>query len=254
MAKCILPPELDDKKLLEFLDDLPDSETASHLERCPYCREKADALALLQNRLGARLSRITCPSSTELGEYHLSKLWLELRETHIGMLSPLQMLTITAHLRECPHCTREVAELGQFLGTEKPMSETGIVDKIQLLVARLVGGVSNAGSAGLDQISPGFASLRGENDGPVIYQANHIQISIDIRDDTEKPGRKVLLGLVTGLESGGFTIQARLEGEIVATSPIDEIGNFFIPLLIPGLYELTLIGASIEVRIQSLPV
>jgi hypothetical protein len=63
-----------------------------------------------------------------------------------------------------------------------------------------------------------------------------------------------LLGLVTGLESGGFTIQARLAGEIVATAPVDEIGNFIIPLLAPGLYELTLIGASIEVRIQSLPV
>ena len=53
----------------------------------------------IEQALTAQLYRITCPSSEELGEYHLH------------MLPAEQTTAVAQHLRTCPHCTRELAEL-----------------------------------------------------------------------------------------------------------------------------------------------
>ncbi len=126
-TSCIIPPELDDRQLLAYLDGKADKETVSHLQRCVYCRQKAEKLDRFQKDLTARLYRHTCPSPMELGEYHLR------------LLPPSQMLVIAQHLRECPQCTREVAQLGSFLGDPSPNPDTSLVGQAKLLIARLAG-------------------------------------------------------------------------------------------------------------------
>jgi hypothetical protein len=77
---------------------------------------------------------------------------------------------------------------------------------------------------------------------------------IEIQDDVEQMGLKTLLGLVTGLESNGFTIQMSQQDQVIATTLVDEIGNFAIHHLSPGHYKLILSSPSVEIHVQSLPV
>ena len=241
-TNCMFPPELDDKQLLTYLDD-PEAnrETALHLEKCSYCREKAEALDLLQKRMTSQLYRITCPSPTELGEYHLR------------MLPSSQMLILGQHLRECPHCAREISYLEEFMNEPDPQS--GLIKSARVLLAKLIK------TPRMDQDSedflgtPAFAGLRGEGeDEPFIYQAGNVRVVIEVQDDVEQMGLKTLLGLVTGLETNEFTIQVSQGDKAIATSSVDEIGNFVIPHLSPGTYKLILSDPNMEIHVQSLPV
>ena len=119
---CVTPPELEDRQLLAWLDDREaHQETAIHLKMCPYCREKAEALDRLQKRLRSGLHRVNCPSSMELGEYHLR------------MLPASQMLVVAQHVRECPHCAREISELEGFLSDLAPELLLSLVMALSLI-------------------------------------------------------------------------------------------------------------------------
>jgi len=175
-----------------------------------------------------------------------------LGDYHLGLLAPSQAVTVAQHLRECPHCAREVAQLRDYLRELAP--EPGPLEQVKTLIARLVGGRGADQGYGELAPAPAFAGLRGEQEEPYIYQADHIQIGIEVQDDTELPNRKVLLGLITGLESRGFMIRLSQAGQIVTSALVDETGIFFIPHLAPGHYELTLTGPEIEIRFPILEV
>ena len=226
---CLFPPELDDKQLLAHLDN-PDAnpETARHLEKCPYCRARAEALDGFQRRLTSRLYRITCPSPVELGEYHLHT------------LPAPQMLIISQHLRECPHCTREVAELEEYLGLPEQSRRR--------LFARLVSG------PGMASASPALSGLRGDQDEPFVFEVDDVQISIDVEDDADQIGAKSLVGLVTGLKTNHFTIQIIQQGQVLAAKEVDQSINFTIPDLTTGIYTLLLIGPNDEIQTESLTI
>lgn len=230
---CEFPPELDDLQLIAYLDD-PETnqETARHLEGCQHCRAKAGALDRFQKRLTTRLYRSTCPSPMELGEFHL------------GMLRASQRLYIGQHLRECPHCAQETSQLEGYLGD---LSRPGLLATAKVFIAQLVSGREAIGA-------PDYAGLRGEGEGPVLYQADDIPIMIQVHDDMEKPGLRSLLGLVAGLKAYGFMMEAYQQGNLINTTFIDEIGNFLFTHLPPGFYDLILLGPHTEIRIPSLEV
>ena len=85
---CITSPEPNDWELLAYIDGEVDGQVLAHLEQCPHCRERARRLTRLQDRLRARLYRVTCPSPAALGEYHL------------GILPPDQAAAVARHLEE----------------------------------------------------------------------------------------------------------------------------------------------------------
>jgi len=228
--KCAFPPELEEKSLWTYVDKEADQDIAHHLAGCEYCRERATALSRLRDEVKSRVYRTSCPPALELGDYFLH------------LLPANQSLVVAQHVRECRHCAQELATLEKYLA--QPVSEDNVMGVITTLIARLVSGES----------SPAFAGLRGEDDEPFIYQADNVQVVIEVQDDIEQMSRKILLGLVTGLESNKFTIQVSQEGQVIATSSVDEIGNFVISHLIPGHYQLILSGANIEIHIQSLSV
>ena len=240
-TNCIFPPELDDKQLLVYLDD-PDSypETVHHLENCSYCHERAQALDRFQKGLAARVYRITCPSTMELGEYQL------------GMLSDSRMTTIWEHLNEegCPHCVKEVLQFETYM--DEPATQSDLFGPMKVFMARLIKG-PEAGLGVPDmQLAPALSGIRGEDEEFFSYKADSVQIDIYLQDDTEQIGRKVLVGFVTGLESNEFKIEAFQKNLVVASVSIDEIGNCTVPHLLPGRYKLILSGSGIEIRIQAI--
>jgi anti-sigma factor RsiW len=235
---CVFPPELDDRQLLAYLDGETDSQVAHHLAQCPHCRENASRLAHLQDQLTARLYRISCPSSLELGDYQL------------GLLSTARAVVIAQHVNECPHCKREVSMLREYLNGEiEPTMQAGLAKRVNIMIARLVrGGQGWAQSPSV----PGVVGIRGGDEGPRIYQVDGVQLALEIQDDAGSPGRKVVLGLVTGLDSTGLRATLRQADQIVATTSADNAGNFVFSQLNPGNYQLILTRPEVEIHVQSL--
>lgn len=244
---CVSPPELADRDLLAYIDGEADDQVITHLEGCPHCRERARRLARLQDRLTARLYRFDCPSSGELGEYHL------------GTLPSDRAAAVARHLDGCPRCAGEVAQLRGFLADLAPDLELSPLEqareRIRVLVGRLVSGGSQEGRLRVPDLAPAYAGLRGEPEEPLFYEADEVQVVLDVQDDSDQPGRKTVLGLVIGLDHPA-QIEAHLwrANQHLTTVPIEEMGNFVIPNLEPGGYELILSGPELEIHIQDLVV
>ena len=186
---CISPPKLDDYTLLMYIDGDAAPQVAAHLRLCPHCQARALQLAQVQGRLVTQLYRITCPSPLELGEYHL------------GVLPPAQTEPITRHLRECPHCTGEVAQLADYLAELEPSLGHDLLaqieERVRVLVARLVSG----GPLGGPALAPAFAPVRGTDRGPLTYQAEDIQVVIEVQQQATRPDLGMILGLVIGWDT-----------------------------------------------------
>jgi len=243
---CVSPPEPKDWELLTYIDGEADQRVVEHVEQCVHCREKAHRLAHLQGRLTAELYRLTCPSPEELGEYHL------------GILPRDRAAAVACHLAECPHCTREVTQLKDYLTQLAPTLELGPLERIKeqvwVLVARLVSGGPGDRLLKQPALAPAHAGIRGEEDGPCIYQADDVQTVIEVQDDAERPDRKGIFGLVTGMDTGEMQAHLWQADQRVAVVPVDELGNFVIPNLAPGSYELILSSPEVEIHIQDLQV
>lgn len=233
---CVAPPELADKELLAYIDDPADGRVAAHLGRCTHCRERLDGLARLQERLTARLYRLSCPPAVELGEYHL------------GVLDAARAATVAAHVSGCVHCSREVAQLEGYLDDLAPDLVTSpleqLKEQVRVLVASLVGG-------GLE---PAVAGVRGEEEGPFVFRADDIQVILDVQDDSEKPDRKTILGLVTGIDPQGLHVFLWHDDRLLTRVPVDDLGNFLFLQLFPGRYELIVTGPETEIHIQTLDI
>lgn len=230
--QCISPPELDDRQLLLYLDSKADQEVVSHLERCGYCLEKANALADLQNQLTSRLYRITCPSPMELGEYHLH------------MLPASEMLMIRHHLSECPHCTRELAQVEAFFLSDLAAMETSLFGQAKVLIARLV---SNLGEPGQT-----VAALRGEAKGPITLQADGMVIVLDVQPSQE--GKVNILGQVAADDQDQWTgalIELDHGGELEFSATVDDLGAFYLEDIIPGSKELRITSNDRSIRVVS---
>ena len=236
---CMSPPPIADRDLLAYLDGETWEEVASHLAQCPHCRKRARELARWQQALTMRLYRHECPSALALGEYHL------------GLLPAHEAAALKAHLAECPHCRREVSELDTFLDDLQPSRAghllDGTVERVRLVVARLLGPPGPA-------LAPAYAGVRGEEQAPVLYEAEEIQIAIETEDDVEVPGRKVILGLVMGEGAPGGEAHLWQAGQQIAAVPVDELGNFVIPDVPAGSYDLIVTGLQVEAHIENLEV
>jgi anti-sigma factor RsiW len=244
---CIEPPELDDIQLLTYLDGDADRDVTRHLAKCPHCSAKAGRLHLIEARLTAALYRSSCPSPLVLGEYRL------------GRLARHEAAAITQHVAECPHCARELAQLQSFLADLVPALEPTLLveaaERIRVLVARLVGGLGGALSAPQPTLAPAYAGIRGEAaSGPAFYEAGDVQVMLAAQPGAATAGRFELLGLLTGAGLRGFTAHLWRDGGIVAIVPVDDGGNFTIPDLAPGAYDLVLSGPDSEIYIEQLKV
>lgn len=246
---CISSPELNEAQLMAFLDGEGDKEVTAHIERCASCRGRAEHLAGLQETLRHRLFRAACPTSLEVGEYHL------------GVLTPVRAEAVARHIAECPHCAREIAGLRGYLSelapelTPNPLARIAdrAADRVTVLVARLAGGAADPASPGV--LAPAYAGSRGDDDPPLVYEIDDVQVVIQVEKDRVQPESRSLLGLVIGMgDEGDVTAHLWRETERVAQVPVDELGNFAFSDLSTGEYDLFLQDAGMEIHIQRLDV
>jgi hypothetical protein len=235
---CISPPELEASQLLAYLDGEADPQTASHLEQCEYCRGKANALDRLQDRLTSHLYRITCPSSLELGEYQL----------HI--LPASQMLIVAQHVRECPHCERELDQLQDFLGELMPTPAGGLLGKAKVLIARLISSEAGPGSPWA------VPALRGEAKGPLVFEADGIVITLDVQTGSNKQAS--IQGQVAADDQDQWTgavVRLQQAGTPVLTASLDDLGAFAFEAVPPGSIDLKIASPNgVEVQIPNIDI
>ena len=79
-------------------------------------------------------------------------------------------------------------------------------------------------------------------------------MALEVQDDPEEPGRKSILGLVLGIETGNLEARLLQGDEHLTAVSLDDLGNFIIGNLLPGRYELMLIGESIEIHVQNIKI
>jgi hypothetical protein len=129
------------------------------------------------------------------------------------------------------------------------------LERARVLIAELVRGVQGLAQSPALAPAPAFAGLRGGEAEPLVYQADEFQIAIEVQRDAAQQDRYVLLGLVMGagipddLEADLWRADA-----VLATAPVDELGNVVMSGLAAGQYELVLSGREVEIHIQGLKV
>lgn len=236
--KCITSPELDDTKILSYVEGEADESVVAHMMECPYCHERAQQWSLLQNDLRKRLYRVDCPTPMELGDYHL------------GLLPAPQTLIVAQHVRGCPLCRHEVAELEDFLSDLAP--EVSLLGAAKVLIARLVNSPSASGEQGENNFIPSNVALRGEAKGPMTLEADGIVIILDLQ---QVEGRMVtILGQLAADDQDRWT-GARVEfyqgGILKFSTTIDDLGAFQAEGLMAGSQELQIISKDNSLTVVS---
>lgn len=215
--KCITSPALDDTQIISYVEGEADDAIVSHIKKCPYCAERANQLTLLQNQLRARLYRTNCPTPMELGDYRLN------------LLPASQVLMLAQHVRECPHCRRDLAELEEFLA--EPDVQPDIFQTTKVLFARLVDGGA----------TPAFGALRGESKGPLIFEADGVVITLDVQPGP--PGQVSILGQVAADDQDewtGASLELQQADQSLLTASLDDLGAFRFQTVSTGSIKFTI--------------
>ena len=221
--KCISSPALDDAEIMSYVEGEAEDAVAAHIKECLYCQERADQWSRLQNRLQNQLYRVSCPTPMELGDYHLR------------LLPAPQVLVVAQHLRECPLCRREVAELEDFLADLGP--ENSSLGAVKVLIARLINQAEYGGTR------VGMA-LRGEAKSPLMLEADGIMITLDIQPDTR--GDLSIIGQLAADDQeywNGAVVQLQ-QAETLLASSVDDLGAFDFEAIPPGSMQMTITSSQ----------
>lgn len=212
---------------MAYVDGEADERVVNHIRRCAFCAEKAEAYRRIQEILGAVLYRASCPTSETLGDFYLN------------VLPPGQKLVVAKHLRECPHCARELEEYsitspeGISLGVMEHLKETitGVIEAL-LIPPR-----------------PQPAAVRGRTAHQRFYRADDLNILIGFQPSAGRRGtlsgviipRWVWSGdLAQRLTSlAGTQIGLFRQDEPMGNEHVNELGYFVFEDIPPGEYDLT---------------
>jgi hypothetical protein len=199
----------------------------------------------LEARLIAAFDRRTCPSADELRDYLFD------------LVEPARGDEITFHLAECPRCDLELAQLHSYLLDDlapegRPSAAQGALGRVHVAVARLVSGARDLLLPPQPAFVPVYAGLRGGGGEPAEYEAGDVRVYANAQPDAETPDGRVLRGLIIGLDQAGWTAYLWQGGTLVASSPVDEGGNFSASGLTPGGHEVVLSRPGRVVYIEEL--
>lgn len=249
MESCAIPPELRTEQLVAYLDGEAEVAVTQHLARCPYCHNRAMAMADEQKDLLSLFLQRSCPTTDELRDYHFD------------LLDDAQTVAITQHLYTCPHCTHDLFALREFIGEEEEVVEPQpspslwgtMVERIRFLVADLIQG----GAA----LNPAYGVRGGEvirvlRDATIIvdnvfYQAENLLIELEIGTDPRQSKHKFILGLIVGLEDEGYVVHLWKNDQVVGTSTVNELGSFAFTGLPAGNYDLIISNPICKVLIAN---
>jgi anti-sigma factor RsiW len=229
---CSIPPELTDQELLEALDGIADKATTEHLLGCPYCQKRANALENIQKRLRSRLFRAACPPSLELAEFYLRT------------LPPPQMLVLSSHVRACPHCTREIAQIAEFMGAETVQLDGTSLEPVPALLARLVEGTSLA-----------LGALRGESHSVTLEVEGAV---VTFMMQPAPNGKVSVLGQVAAEEQDAWTgavVTLQQADAPRQTTVVNDLGAFSFETVQAGTADFTIISLhNLSIKIPPLDI
>ena len=154
-----------------------------------------------------------------------------------GIVAAPQVLVIAQHVRECPSCRREVAELEDFMGELAP--EVSLLGAARVLIARLVRGPSTSGQPGESGLFPSGAALRGQAKGPITLEAEGVVIVLDLQQTEEETVD--ILGQVAADDQDQWTealVELHQDNELQFSTTVDDLGAFRLTGMMPGSKEL----------------
>lgn len=234
----IEPSTITPEDLIAYIDGEAPPRVVERIESDPALAAEAREYARVQNQLRVRLHRFDCPPPERLGEYDL------------GLLAPAERTRIAAHLRDCPHCTAELAMLRAFLATEPDIPPVGAIERVRRLVATLL--------PPPPLLSP-HARLRGADDATArTYQADDVTITLDLGSPVRR-GLTSLVGLIWRDDAdpetiaGSAVILTDTDGTMHTTA-IDELGNFTFDDISPGTYHLEVTLGNDRIAIEGIPI
>ena len=251
---CCQQPALDDLALLAAIDGEASSEVMTHLRACESCAARAQHFAKLQGLLREQFFRMFCPTTDDLVAFHY------------GTLAPEQRGSLDAHLLDCPHCHRELRLLKQItnealagrppplehiMSNPSPMRPP-IVAHARRVVAELV-----RLELPLQMIDM-YGAPRGlGRTDQYAYQAENLQITIDVQRVVNHSDRRVLFGALlidddlprAGCHASAYSAH---DNQLIRTAELDELGNFILDDMLPGVYRLALHLPDCEVVIEAI--
>ncbi|HXT37146.1 MAG TPA: hypothetical protein VN837_16345 [Chloroflexota bacterium] len=219
---CTDPSLFTPERLLAFAHGEPDEEIEPHLRVCPPCANSMAAYGTVDRVLRARLYRVECPPSQELGELALD------------LLTPEAALLARAHLAGCPHCQAEFSALRTDLVTDPLLDLARRPSPFRRLIAHLL--------PPLGEVTA-YTMVRGEASDTVrSYEAEGITVSLTLEPSGSGVRRWNLLGLVLPagdvIEPPTGITRLSLRERLVGEAPLDELGNLVFSDLAAGLYDL----------------
>jgi hypothetical protein len=192
-------------------------------------------LANIEENLRRKLYRAFCPESMELDDYLT------------GELPKERSTMIRAHLKECPHCRRELDQMQAFLRETRPNLELNLIERVRVLVARL------ATSSDVAGLSPAMQGVRGREGQVISYETEGIKVILDVQAEPERADFRAIYGVLVGAEEAQeFQAQLQQNNEPLSSIGVDSFGNFEFLSIAPGKYQLVLVGPGIEIQIEDL--
>lgn len=225
--------QLTDAQLIAYLDGEASPEIVIQVEQSGFYQERLKQLAETQEALQDRLYRFDCPSSQELGDFHLD------------YLTSREKAKIRKHLASCPNCTAELEQLRAFQGTSPGLIELG-----RILIARLISNIDSVDYFSQPDLAPAWET-RGREKSPLIFQADEFQIVILPDLETKQPARYTLTGLVVGQTTSGGEVDLLTSERCAASAVIDDLGNFAFEHVEPGEYQMIVGCESVEIHTPS---
>jgi len=218
--RCIAPGTVSADELLAHARREASPAVAQHLQACPVCRTRAEGYASAERTLTAAFFRRSCPPPVTIGEFAL------------GSLAATEAITLAEHLLECPHCAEERRAFSSFLtAPDEPSPQEGAVARLlRRLFAQPVA------------VPAALAALRGDfDDSTVTYEVDGYQLTVG----AQRPDgghMRVIVGLLLEGFASSTAISARLflGDQLLQTSAVDDLGNFFFDGVTAGEYRLEL--------------
>lgn len=233
---CVNPTEIQKGDLMTYVDGTADEIVIQHVRHCPACTRQAEELAAFQAVLTAKLYRFSCPAPDQLIAYQQSE------------LEGNEKLSVVQHLRQCPHCARDLATLVRD-------ERTGFGERVREIVEVL--------EAVLMTPQLQAAEVRGIPGAirpkPQVYRAGEIEIIASQRPARTHLRRWDLSGLV---HVGGRVPETIGEAKaelyrgkgLIAITEVSPRGQFTFTAVEPADYDLSLIWGSREVQLKGVQV
>jgi anti-sigma factor RsiW len=221
---------------MAYVDGVAGEAVVRHIRRCPACARQVQALAGIGAALASNLYRHACPEPDQLIAYYQ------------GELEGNEKLVVAQHLRQCPHCARELAGLA---GEERASLRERLRAAIEMLEGVLV------------PPQPTVAMVRDVAETPRpeprIYRAGEIDVILGQQAAWAQPGRwdlsgQVCVGGQVPGTIGGTRVELYRGAGLIAIAVVDPRGRFYFASVEPSDYDLGLLWEGRDIQVKGMHV